>query len=89
MFPLTAGSAPSVWVESAIVAVTGLIAVGLGRAVLLLFLTVVTFAKAQTLAAAFYGCGPQRCRVAAGGEIAERVAELPVLSLRCASFQYL
>ena len=53
IYPLTAGSALSVGVESSIVAVTGLIAGWLGSAVLLLFLTVVTFAKAETLAAAF------------------------------------
>jgi len=57
IYPLTAGSALSVGVESAIVAVTGLIAGWLGSAVLLLFLTVVTFAKAETLAAAFLSEG--------------------------------
>jgi hypothetical protein len=51
MYPLTAGNALSVGIESAIVAVTGLIAGWLGSAVLLLFLTVVKFAKAATLAA--------------------------------------
>jgi hypothetical protein len=47
----------SVAAESAIVAVTGLIAGGAGSAVLLLFLTVVTFARAGTLAAAFLATG--------------------------------
>jgi signal transduction histidine kinase len=52
-YPLTAGSALSVWAESFIVAVTSLIAGWLGSAVLLLFLTVVTFAASGTLAVAF------------------------------------
>jgi len=52
-YPLTAGSALSVWAESFIVAVTSLIAGWLGSAVLLLFLTVVTFATSETLAVAF------------------------------------
>lgn len=57
IYPLTAGSALSVLAESAIVAVIGLIAGWLGSAVLLLFLTVVTFATAGTLAAAFLSAG--------------------------------
>jgi two-component system, sensor histidine kinase len=57
LFPLTAGSALSVSVEITAVTVTGLIAGWLGSAVLLLFLTVVTFAGAGTLAAAFLTVG--------------------------------
>ncbi len=57
LYPLTAGSASSVWAESLIVAVTGLIAGWLGSAVLLLFLTVVTFATCETLAGAFLSAG--------------------------------
>jgi two-component system, sensor histidine kinase len=51
LFPLT-GSAASVSLETVVVAVTGLIAGWLGSAVALLFLTVVTFATAETLGAA-------------------------------------
>ena len=57
LFPLTAGSAASVSVEIAAVAVTGLIAGWLGSAVALLFLTAVTFATSGTLAAAFLSVG--------------------------------
>ena len=52
LFPLTLGSAASVSLETVVVAVTGLIAGWLGSAVALLFLTVVTFATAETLGAA-------------------------------------
>ena len=51
LFPLTLGSAASVSLETLVVAVTGLIAGWVGSAVTLLFLTVVTFAGAETLAA--------------------------------------
>lgn len=57
LYPPMAGSALSVTAESAIVAVTGLIAGWAGSAVLLLFLTVVTFATAETLAVAFLAVG--------------------------------
>lgn len=57
LYPLTAGSALSVWAESLIVAVTSLIAGWLGSAVLLLFLTAVTFATSETLAGAFLSAG--------------------------------
>jgi signal transduction histidine kinase/CheY-like chemotaxis protein len=57
LFPLTAGSAASVSVDMAAVAVTGLIAGWLGSTVLLLFLTVVTFATAGTLGAVFLSVG--------------------------------
>ncbi len=57
LYPLTAGSALSVWAESFIVAVTGLIAGWLGSAVLLLFLTVVTFADSETFGGALLSAG--------------------------------
>jgi len=57
LYPHTAGGALSVWAESLIVAVTSLIAGWLGSAVLLLFLTVVTFATSETLAVAFLSAG--------------------------------
>ena len=57
LYPVTAGSASSVWTESFIVAVTGLIAGWAGSAVLLLFLTVVTLAAGETLGAAFLSAG--------------------------------
>jgi two-component system, sensor histidine kinase len=53
LFPLTLGSAASVSAEALVVAVSGLIAGWAGSAVALLFLTVVTFATAETLGAAF------------------------------------
>ena len=52
LFRLTLGSAASVSLETVVVAVTGLIAGWPGSAVALLFLTVVTFATAETLGAA-------------------------------------
>jgi HPt (histidine-containing phosphotransfer) domain-containing protein len=55
--PLAAGSALNLALETSAVAVTGLIAGGLGAAVLLLFLTLVTFAGAGTLAAALPSLG--------------------------------
>ena len=57
LYPWTVGSALSVAAESAIVAVTGLIAGWAGSTVLLLFLTVVTFATAQTLGVACLAAG--------------------------------
>jgi hypothetical protein len=57
LHPLTAGSALSVWAESSIVAVTGLIAGWPGSAVLLLFPTVVTLATGETFGGAFPGAG--------------------------------
>jgi signal transduction histidine kinase/CheY-like chemotaxis protein len=57
LFPLTSGSAASVSVETVAVAVTGLIAGWPASTVLLLFLTVVTFATAGTLAGAFMSVG--------------------------------
>jgi two-component system, sensor histidine kinase len=56
-FPLTLGSAASVSLEAVVVAVTSLIAGWLGSAVALLFLTVVTFATAETFGAAFLTAG--------------------------------
>jgi two-component system, sensor histidine kinase len=56
-FPLTLGSAASVSLEAGVVAVTSLIAGWLGSAVALLFLTVVTFATAETFGAAFLAAG--------------------------------
>jgi signal transduction histidine kinase/CheY-like chemotaxis protein len=57
LFPLTLGSAASVSLETVVVAVTGLIAGWVGSAVTLLFLTVVTFASATTLAAPILSAG--------------------------------
>ena len=57
LYPLTVGSALSVWAESFIVAVTGLIAGWPGSAVLLLFLTVVTLATSETFGGAFLAAG--------------------------------
>ena len=57
LFPLTLGSAASVSLETLVVAVTGLIAGWVGSAVTLLFLTVVTFAGAATLAAPILSAG--------------------------------
>jgi signal transduction histidine kinase/CheY-like chemotaxis protein len=57
LFPLTLGSAASVSLETVVVAVTGLIAGWVGSAVTLLFLTVVTFAGAETLAAPILSAG--------------------------------
>jgi signal transduction histidine kinase/CheY-like chemotaxis protein len=57
LFPLTLGSAASVSLETLAVAVTGLIAGWLGSAVALLFLTVITFVRAETLGAAFLSAG--------------------------------
>ncbi|MDB6014831.1 MAG: hypothetical protein JWL65_7081 [Gammaproteobacteria bacterium] len=57
LFPLTLGSAASVSLETVIVAVTGLIAGWAGSAVVLLFLTAVTFVHAETLGAAFLSAG--------------------------------
>jgi signal transduction histidine kinase/CheY-like chemotaxis protein len=56
LFPLTLGAA-SVSLETVVVAVTGLIAGWPGSAVALLFLTVVTFATAETFGAAFLSTG--------------------------------
>ena len=55
--PLTLGSAASVSLETVVVAVTGLIAGWPGSAVALLFLTAVTFVRAETLGAAFLSAG--------------------------------
>jgi signal transduction histidine kinase/CheY-like chemotaxis protein len=52
--PLTLGSAPSVSLETVLVAVTGLIAGWVGVTVALLFVTVSLFATAGTLAAPFF-----------------------------------
>ena len=57
LFPLTLGSAASVSLETVVVAVTGLIAGWAGSAVVLLFLTAVTFVRAETLGAAFLSAG--------------------------------
>jgi len=57
LYPLTAGSALSVWTGSLIVAVTSLIAGWPGGAVLLLFLTVVTLATGATLGGVFLAAG--------------------------------
>jgi signal transduction histidine kinase/CheY-like chemotaxis protein len=57
LLPLTLSSAGSVSLETVIVAVTGLIAGGVGGAVALLFLTAVTFVRSETLGAAFLSTG--------------------------------
>ena len=57
LFPLTLGSAASVSLATVVVAVTGLIAGWAGSAVVLLFLTAVTFIHAETLGAAFLSAG--------------------------------
>ena len=57
LFPLKFASAGSVSLETVVVAVTSLIAGWVGGAVTLLFLTVVTFAAAETLAAPIKSCG--------------------------------
>jgi signal transduction histidine kinase/CheY-like chemotaxis protein len=57
LFPLTLGSAASVSLVTVVVAVTGLIAGWAGSAVVLLFLTAVTFVRAETLGAALLSAG--------------------------------
>jgi thiamine transporter ThiT len=57
LFPLTLGSAASVSLETVVVAVTSLIAGWAASAVALLFLTAVTFVRAETLGAALLSVG--------------------------------